>query len=91
MLSLAACQQPIDVGIPAPPQERLTCQELPMPSGDIKRLEAFAAGDGIAAYPKGEVDARDALVAAWILAMRDVHFVCYDNLAWLRGYYEAQE
>lgn len=89
-LCLAACQKPIEVGIPAPPQERLACKEMPS-APDISPLQAFFAGDGIMAYSKGNVDERDALLAAWIIAIRDAHFSCYDNVTWLRQYYAEQE
>lgn len=91
-LSLAACgPKPIKLGIPAPPPERLECNAFPMPDSDIRAIEAFFVGDGIMAYPKGDVDARDAVLAAWIIAIRDAHFSCYDDISWLRNYYQAQD
>lgn len=89
-LSLMACGEPVKLNPPPPPPERMVCDGLPIPEG-IKALEAFMAGDGIPAYYKGDVDARDAAIARWILAMRDAHESCSSQLAWVKAYYEAQD
>lgn len=89
-LCLAACQKPIEVGIPAPPPDRLVCKEMPS-APDISPLQAFMVPEGMPAYQKQKVDERDALLAAWIVAIRDAHFSCYDNVTWLRQYYAEQQ
>jgi len=89
-LCLAACQKPIEVGIPAPPTERLVCAKMPLPP-DISPLMPFMAPEATSVYQKQQVDERDAKLAAWIIALRDAHFSCYDNLAWVRDYYQSQD
>ena len=65
---------------------------MPAPPSGLAPLQSFIAGnDGVQAYHKRDVDGRDALIAAWIIALRDAHFSCYDDVSWLRQYYEAQE
>jgi hypothetical protein len=86
---LAACEREINVGIPAPPAERLSCQEMP-PAPNIAPLVAFMVPEGMPVYQKRKVDERDALLAAWILAIRDAHFSCYDDVTWLAEYYDSQ-
>lgn len=88
-LCLAACQKPIDVGIPAPPPDRLQCAGLVQPPR-IVGLVPFQSGGENYVYDKRQVDERDAVIARFILDGRDAHFDCINAMAWLRDYYSAQ-
>lgn len=85
----AACQKPIELNPPPPPAERLVCAELPTPPR-IEGIIPYQSGEGYV-YDKGQVDARDAKVARYILQVRDAWFECSTQLAWLRDYYAAQD
>ena len=79
----------IELNPPPPPAERLVCAELPAPP-NLQPLEVFVAGD-MRFYLKSDVDARDRLIAEWIIAHRDSWFSCKSQLEWVSDYYEGQE
>jgi hypothetical protein len=66
----------------------MVCAALPTPPA-IEGLVAYQVGEGLA-YDKGQVDARDAKLARWIVSLRDAWFECSTNLAWVRQYYAGQ-
>lgn len=83
---LAGCtQERITVNPPPPPERYLTCATAPA-SPDITPLEAFALPSGIMAYPKAETDARDSLIARDVVALRQAHFDCANQLGRVRDY-----
>ena len=78
MVLLTACGQPdIVVSTPPPPAEWLTCQAAP----ERPTL------DPLATYSKPEVDARDSVIARYIIDLRAAHFSCWSNLERIKDYY----
>lgn len=67
----------------------MVCAPIPE-APRIEGLMAFQVGEGMA-YDKGQVDARDAKIARWLIELRGAWFECSNQLAWIREYYEAQE
>jgi len=82
---LASCQQPIEVGRPAPPAERLVCDPLPA-APELAPLVAYTASNGAKVYMKADVDARDALIAEYVVNVRGAWFSCSSQLEWVRDY-----
>ena len=85
-ISLTACgPKPITVNAPPPPAEWLTCATEPeRPSLDP--ITAYPAEDNGLIYRKGDVDARDSVIARYLLALRAAHFSCANNLAKVKQY-----
>jgi len=88
-LCLTSCGQPIKLNPPPPPPERLVCEKLPV-KPDVLPLVAFTAQNGALVYYKADVDARDAKIAAYIVAIRGAWFSCKSNLGWNRDYFAGQ-
>jgi hypothetical protein len=89
--ALTACTgEVIEVGTPPPPQEYLTCQEMPT-APDISALEAIQASNGALVYSKPETDARDAQIARYIVELRGAWFDCANQLGRVSDYYQEQE
>lgn len=89
-ISLAACGEPIEVGVPPPPDEYLTCKELPgVPA--IAPLTPIMGGNGVTVYLKTETDARDGEIARWLLQVRSAWFDCSNQLGKVRRYYDVAE
>ncbi len=80
-VSLAGCGEPIRVNAPPPPQEWLQCAPAP----DMPNVTPLAPVAGT--YAKPEVDARDSLIARYIMALRAAHFDCSNQLGKVRDYY----
>lgn len=90
-LALTACHgEPIKVNAPPPPQERLVCDPLPTPP-DLSPLVAFTTPDGVPAYRKADVDARDAQIAPYVVQMRSAWFSCSSQLQWNADYWKGNE
>ena len=87
MFALTACGEPIQVGLPPPPDAWLSCQELPA-KPDLSPLDAITLPDGRQVYLKADVDARDGHIARYIVQVRQSWFDCSNNLEKVRGYYE---
>jgi hypothetical protein len=90
-ISLTACGQPdIIVSAPPPPAEWLDCADEPQrPSLDP--LTAYPAEDNGLIYRKGDVDARDSVIARYLVALRAAHFSCANNLAKVKQYHTEAE
>lgn len=89
--ALTACGgERIEVNAPPPPQEYLTCQEMPT-APDLTALEAIEASNGALVYPKPETDARDAQIARWIVELRGAYFDCANQLGRVRDYVEGSQ
>ena len=87
---LAACNPAVEVGRPPPPPERLVCEGLPdVP--DVKPLQAFALPSGVQVYYKADVDARDAQIAPYVIAVRGAWFSCSSQLEWNRDYWTTPD
>ena len=82
---LSACQQPIRPGPLPVPERYLTCADAPE-NPAVEPLEAFALPSGILAYPKAETDARDSLIARYVVALRAAHASCAGRLEQVRIY-----
>lgn len=80
-LALVSCGEPIKVNTPPPPAEWLQCEAEP----DRPNLAPLVT------YAKPEVDARDSLIARYLLALRAAHFDCANNLAMVKDYYREAE
>lgn len=88
---LTACHgETINVGPPPPPADRLVCEALPA-KPDLTPLTAITLADGRRVYLKSEVDARDSMIARYIVAVEGAWFSCSNQLAWNRDYYAGQE
>ena len=87
ILSLGACST-IDVGAPPPPAERLVCEPLP-DAPDLTPLEAISGIGGVMVYRKADVDARDALIAPYVVNLRGAWFSCSSQIQWNRDYHEG--
>lgn len=87
-LALASCgpQEKINVGTPPPPGEWLVCEGLPL-SPDLKPLKPYRLADGRMVYLKSEVDARDAQIAPYVVALRGAWFSCSNNVGRVRDYH----
>lgn len=86
LLVLTACgPKPITVNAPPPPAEWMRCEAEP----ERPKLAPLSPVAGT--YGKIEVDARDSLIARYILALRAAHFDCANNLAKVRDYHTAAE
>lgn len=89
-LALAGCAgETITLNAPPPPVEWMQCAELPV-APDLSPLERITLPDGRVGYIVAQTNARDAQIARYIVAIRGAHFECWNNLAKVRGYYEAQ-
>lgn len=89
-LALVGCTiPPIEVGMPPPPAEWLTCEPMPL-APDLRPLERVSLPDGRTAYLATETNARDAQVARYIVSLRGVYFDCWNKLEKVRGYHEAK-
>lgn len=87
---MACGGEKIEVGTPPPPASYLICDTLPdVP--DISPLTPITASNGTRVYLKAEVDARDSLIARWIVDVRGAWFSCSNQIAKVRDYYEAAE
>lgn len=80
-LALTACGEPIQVNAPPPPADWLICADEP------ERPELAP----LVTYAKPEVDARDSIIARYLLALRAAHFDCRNNLAKVKDYYREAE
>jgi len=90
MVSLLACQaEVIEVNAPPPPQEYLTCAQMPT-APDLSALEAIQASNGALVYPKVETDIRDAKIAGFIVELRGAYFDCFNQLGRVRDYVNNQ-
>lgn len=90
-LCLTACgPKPITVNTPSPPAEWLQCQQAPE-RPDLAPLSAYPAEDNGQIYRKGDVDARDLVIARYIIALRSAYFDCSNNLAKVKQYYAETE
>lgn len=78
---LAGCAPAVKLNTPPPPREWLACAAAP----DVPRL------DPLRTYAKPEVDARDSVIARYIVALRAAHGDCEGALARLRDYYAGAE
>lgn len=85
MICLAACHK-IEVGRPAPPPDKLTCEKEPA-KPDLDALVAFPASNGALVYLKADVDARDAKIAKTFVQYRGAWFSCYSQLEWNADYW----
>ncbi len=90
LMICSACGPQIDVGTPPPPDSYLTCEALP-PAPSVSRLQAIPMPDGMLAYPKADVDARDAEIARFIVSIRGAWFDCSNQLERVSDYYDATE
>ena len=90
LMVCSACGPQIEVGIPRPPEEYLTCKELPAVP-PIAPLTPVRAANGMTVYLKTETDARDAEIARWILQVRGAWFSCSNQLERVRDYYSEAE
>lgn len=88
--ALTACGEPIEVGAPPPPAERLVCEEMPA-APDLEPLEAISGPNGATVYRKAETDARDAQIARYIVALRGAWFSCSSQLKWNRDYHAGNQ
>ena len=86
LCAVMACTQPIELGRPAPPPERLVCKELPV-TPDLSPLESVSMTDGVVYYRKADVDDRDGSIARYIVELRGAHFDCRSQLQWNADYY----
>ena len=86
LLALAACQKPIEVGLPPPPADWMVCEALPV-APDLKPLVPFRLSDGRTVYLVDDVNARDAQIARYVVAVRGAWFSCSNQLEKVRGYY----
>lgn len=89
-LFLVACQKPIEVGPPPPPADKLVCKNAPA-NPILSPLQSFEADNGATVYTKASVDARDAVIAEYIVEYRGSFFDCKSQLQWNKDYHEAQE
>ena len=85
---LAACGEPIEVGLPPPPREWLSCKEMPL-APDLKPLERITLPDGRVVYLARETNDRDAEIARYIVDLRGAWFDCHNQLAKVRGYFKG--
>ena len=88
--SLSACQKPIKVNPPPPPADYLVCQILPE-RPDLEPLEAIETDNGAKVYPKPQTDARDAVIARYVISLREAFFSCANQLNRVSDYYAEQE
>jgi hypothetical protein len=87
--ALTACAgEVIEVNAPPPPQEYLTCEEMPT-APDLSALEAIQASNGALVYSKPETDARDAQIARYIVELRQSYFSCSNAVKRIADYYEG--
>jgi hypothetical protein len=84
--ALSACHEPIEVGLPPPPREWMVCEKLPV-APDLEPLVPFQLSDGRTVYLADDVNARDAQIARYVVAVRGAWFSCANNLEKVRGYY----
>lgn len=81
-LCLTACgPKPITISVPPPPAEWLQCQQAPE-RPDLAPLTTYA---------KPEVDARDLVIARYIIDLRAAYFDCQNQLGKVRDYYRSAE
>lgn len=90
IFALTACGEPIKVNAPPPPREWLQCAPMPE-SPALDPLAAYREADNSLIYRKGDVDARDSVIARYIVAMRAAHLDCENALERLRDYYDGVE
>jgi hypothetical protein len=86
--ALSACaRNPIDRRpAPLPPREWMVCEKLPV-APDLEPLVPFQLSDGRTVYLVDDVNARDAQIASYVVAVRGAWFSCANNLEKVRGYY----
>lgn len=79
LFAVAACSKPpIEIATQPIPQEFLTCDALP-DAPDVDALTAYNIS-GALYYSKRDVDARDAVLANWIVNIRGAWFSCSNSL-----------
>jgi hypothetical protein len=87
VMHLTACAgNPITVNAPLPPREWMVCEKLPV-APDLEPLVPFQLSDGRTVYLADDVNARDAQIARYVVAVRGAWFSCANNLEKVRGYY----
>ena len=86
-LFLTACTPPIRVGAPPPPREWLVCATMPG-RPDLAPLQAYTSPDGETVYVKRDTDARDLVIAGYVLDLRAAWFDCHNKLGMVRDYHE---
>lgn len=89
LIALAGCQKPINVGPPPPPAEKLVCKDMPE-KPELDALEAVTTDSGAVVYSKAQTDARDAVIASYIVELRGSFFDCKSQLGWVKKYYDEQ-
>jgi hypothetical protein len=82
---LAACEIPIDLGRLPPPPEKMVCRALP-DTPTISPLQAIPV-DGVLVYKKADVDARDGVIAGWIVNVTGAWFDCSNTVGWHKDYW----
>ena len=87
---LTACGEPIKLNPPPPPASWLQCAPMPETPA-LDPLSAYPAEDNGLIYRKGDVDARDSVIARYIIALRGAHFDCANALQKVADYYAEQE
>lgn len=85
-LLLVSCGPNINTGRLLPPPERFICDALPE-RPDLPALQPFVTDKGVKVYKKAQVDARDAIIAQYIIDVRGAWFLCSQRLRWLERYY----
>lgn len=83
---LASCGEPVEVGLPPPPREWLSCKEMPV-APVLEPLERITLPDGRVVYLARETNARDAEIARYIVDLRGAWFDCHNQLAKVKGYF----
>jgi hypothetical protein len=87
LLILTACAgETITVNAPPPPREWMVCEKLPA-APDLEPLVAFQLSDGRTVYLVDDVNARDAQISRYVVAVRGAWFSCANNLEKVRGYH----
>lgn len=84
---LAACGEPVEVGLPPPPREWLSCKEMPV-APVLEPLERVTLPDGRVVYLARETNDRDAAIARYIVDLRGAWFDCHNQIAKVRGYFK---
>ena len=79
----------IKVGLPPPPADYFSCQELPA-TPQLEGLQAIEASNGALVYPKPQTDARDADIARYIVSLREAWFDCSNALQRVQDYYDSE-
>lgn len=88
---LTACgPERIELNPPPPAADKLVCAKLPA-KPNLNGLTVITASNGAQVYMKPETDARDAVIARYIVAIRSAHFSCQNALQEVAEYYAEQE